>query len=610
MDFVPLAFVILVVFVCILRFVWLFLALVFVDCAASGVRADSADAAGKVRLAVVNTYGQTLMRAYFSETIETIREEIKPKTLDVHWFSPQSFLKAASKGEFDIAIASSGLSHVMADRNAGTLLLSSVRDAAPDPAHANGAVIVVRADRFEINSLEDLRGKSLAIMSKKAFAGWQVPAAEFIRNGIDMRHFFARIVTTGAPMTEVLERVRDGSVDAGFLATCLIEDLDAIGLIDKNEFKVIHPRVLPKSGVFGCTASTELYASWILSVMPSLSSTLAEQITGALLRLKPQGVGSRWTVNLDRKGPQNVFYQLNVPFQESYGLRAFLYEQRRWVFAAVSMLALVLSNLAIMALALRVRTRQKEKAIEEKYQAQWMSEQYQLRLEALEKSRLVGTLSSLAAHELKQPLAVINNYAGTLRRRLQKASVSPEMLMRAVSEIESSGLKAADIVDHVRMYASGRLAKHESVDLRKLVRRVAESRAWRARVSVEAPESVCVMGDAMELELMVLNLVKNSCACVSDTVDPQVKIELSRTAEGACVAVTDNGPALSEDDIELIGRDFYTTKPDGLGLGIQLVRSLAESHGGLFTLKRSTLGGLCAEIRLPTAETQKRTQTN
>lgn len=565
------------------------------------------DSQSPVRLAIVNTYGRTLMLSYYSETIEVIRREVSPRKLTIDWYSPHKFLDAAAAGAFDIAIASSGLSHVMADRNASTLLLSSVREAAADPLHANGAVIVVRADREDLNSFNDLRGKTLAIMSKTAFAGWQVPAAEFIRRGIDIQHFFGEIVKAGAPMTNVLEFVRDRRVDVGFLATCMLEDLDALGLINKNDYKVLNARPRPIGSPFGCTTSTELYASWTFSVMPSLSNALAERIARALLRLETKGLSSRWTINLDSRGPKKVFRQLHLPFHETYSLKDFLYEQRRWVIAVLSAFALVLANVALLMIALRIRTRQKEKAIEEKYQAQWIAQQYQLKLEALEKSRKIGTLSSLAAHELRQPLAVINNYAGTLRRKLQKTDVPHDMMLKAVSEIEASGLKAAEIVDHVRLYASGRRAEYERVDLAKVLQKVDAGRLGDvARIKMHALESVFVMGDGMELELMVLNLVKNACASVQKVADPHVNVTLAHDERFATITVTDNGPALTQTEFESIGKNFYTTKSDGLGLGIQLVRSMAESHGGALILERSDGGGLKAVIRLPLDETERK----
>ena len=469
--------------------------------------------------------------------------------------------------------------------------------------HANGAVIVARADRTDLRTVWDLKGKKLGIMSREAFAGWQVPAAELLMQGIDVKSDFQYIAETGAPMTQVLELVRKGTVDAGFLATCMLEDLNALGLIDGREFKVISTHREDRRGPFGCSRSTELFASWTFSVMPEVDNATAAAAASALLALDTGGLSSRWTINLDREGPQQVFRRLRLPFHESYGLRAFLYEQRSWVFAVLIVFFVVLANLVVLTQALRLRTQQKERALCEKYEALHRADQYQMQLEALEKSRMVGTLSSLAAHELKQPLAVINNYAGALRRKMQKTVVPQDMMLRAVSEIEASGLKAAEIVDHVRLYASGRRAEYERVDLARVLQKVSSSRIKDAAcIKIHAPQSVFVMGDGMELELMVLNLVKNACATVQKISNPRVDVTLDHDDRFATIVVTDNGPALSQFEFERIGKNFYTTKSDGLGLGLQLVRSMTETHGGALILEQSDSGGLRAVIRLPLAD--------
>ena len=117
------------------------------------------------------------MDDYYSRTIEAVKEKLTPIEIDVKIYGPDSFLKAAEKESFDMSIASSGLTSLMIERTGGLPLAAVVSDEAPDPNYANGAAIIVRADRPELRTLEDLRGRSVAIMSRTAFAGWQIPAS-------------------------------------------------------------------------------------------------------------------------------------------------------------------------------------------------------------------------------------------------------------------------------------------------------------------------------------------------------------------------------------------------------------------------------------------------
>ena len=177
----------------------------------------------RLRLAIVNSYGMSIMDDYYSRTIEAVKEKLTPIEIDVKIYGPDSFLKAAEKESFDMSIASSGLTSLMIERTGGLPLAAVVSDEAPDPNYANGAAIIVRADRPELRTLEDLRGRSVAIMSRTAFAGWQIPASEMVRKGLDPEAFFSEIRVSGYPMTRIVQEVKSGEVDVGFVATCLLE---------------------------------------------------------------------------------------------------------------------------------------------------------------------------------------------------------------------------------------------------------------------------------------------------------------------------------------------------------------------------------------------------
>ena len=121
----------------------------------------------RLRLAIVNSYGMSIMDDYYSRTIEAVKEKLTPIEIDVKIYGPDSFLKAAEKESFDMSIASSGLTSLMIERTGGLPLAAVVSDEAPDPNYANGAAIIVRADRPELRTLEDLRGRLSAFTPRR-----------------------------------------------------------------------------------------------------------------------------------------------------------------------------------------------------------------------------------------------------------------------------------------------------------------------------------------------------------------------------------------------------------------------------------------------------------
>ena len=192
-----------------------------------------------VRLAVVNSYGEALSVRYFSATVDAIARAVEPRQLLIHEYDPPSFLKAAKTNAFDISIASSGLSSLMLERTNGSALLTLTSFRAKDPNHANGAAVVVRGDRTDLQTKGDLAGKDLAIVGRQAFAGWQVPAGDMIRQGLDPEHYFGSVTEVGMPMTNVLDAVKSGKADGGFVITCLLEELESEGKVKPGDFRVI-----------------------------------------------------------------------------------------------------------------------------------------------------------------------------------------------------------------------------------------------------------------------------------------------------------------------------------------------------------------------------------
>ena len=386
----------------------------------------------RLRLAIVNSYGMSIMDDYYSRTIEAVKEKLTPIEIDVKIYGPDSFLKAAEKESFDMSIASSGLTSLMIERTGGLPLAAVVSDEAPDPNYANGAAIIVRADRPELRTLEDLRGRSVAIMSRTAFAGWQIPASEMVRKGLDPEAFFSEIRVSGYPMTRIVQEVKSGEVDVGFVATCLLERMARGGQIDQKDFRVIGEHA---DRLVACRHSTELYPNWFFSIKPSVPTSVARTLTATLLDVPAAPDGTQWTISNDNRRLFEVFRVLQVPYGNPDDFGRFVRRILPWVVGAGGVLLILLLNTLLLARLASHRARALEKAMDEKLRAELAAQQNAVQIESLTRASAVGLLSSMVAHELKQPLTVIGNYAGSLRRRLSRGEVPHETLLASITEI-------------------------------------------------------------------------------------------------------------------------------------------------------------------------------
>lgn len=557
-----------------------------------------------VRLAVVNSYGEALSVRYFSATVDAIARAVEPRQLLIHEYDPPSFLKAAKTNAFDISIASSGLSSLMLERTNGSALLTLTSFRAKDPNHANGAAVVVRGDRTDLQTKGDLAGKDLAIVGRQAFAGWQVPAGDMIRQGLDPEHYFGSVTEVGMPMTNVLDAVKSGKADGGFVITCLLEELESEGKVKPGDFRVIGERK-GDSG-FRCRHSTMLYPGWFLSVKPSLGSADARRVLKALLDLPPSGrSGLYWTVASDWKTMRDLFTLMNLE-PEPRGIRWALREYWQYVFGAAILLVILILYSSVITGMTRKRTVALMKSEEDRLRAELELKKQSEKIGSLEKVRAVGLISSMLAHELKQPLAVIMNYAQGLEMRLSRGTMKEEALRHSLSEIEKAGEEADAIVDRVRNFVKGKESAHVPLDLTSEVNRTVETfrRHTDSPITVTVPWSptLIVCGDPVELGIIFMNLLRNAETATSKNDPghpPRITITMRREGERAVAEVADNGPRLTDEAFSRLSELGKSTRKEGLGLGLGITKELAEGLGGSIKFERRSERGLTVTVTVP-----------
>ena len=257
----------------------------------------------------------------------------------------------------------------------------------------------------------------------------------------------------------------------------------------------------------------------------------------------------------------------------------------------------------------RRRTAELRRSLEEQRKAQTRARDAALRVEALRRAGAVGQMSSIIAHELRQPVATVRNYVQGLRRTLDlrgalKADIAEKPLLRLDEQAE----RIERIVERVRAYGRAEVPQRRPVDAVTLTKSAVETlrtaRPENFPVTIRSREPNCtILADPLEWELCVQNLVKNALEAVRSVSAPTVTIELAkRCVEGReklCFSVTDNGPRLDDERFRRLEDVLSSTKLDGLGLGLSIVRMIAEDSGGLLRFARNEPTGLRVVVEWP-----------
>jgi phosphate/phosphite/phosphonate ABC transporter binding protein len=233
-----------------------------------------------------------------------------------------------------------------------------------------GGVIFCRADREDIRSLSDLKNKSFIAVDQTSFGGWIAALREFKIQGIDPEKNFSQMVF-GGTHDSVVYAVRDGKVDAGTIATSILEEMIAEGRIAKNAFKIINNQ---ESGNFPFLLSTRLYPEWPLAKLRHTPDDVAEKVAVALLSLPAQSSAALasqsagWTVPLDYEPVDQCLKELKVGIRKNYGSISFAQLATEYRLQVIAVIATGLSLIFLLVFFRQLNARlrfSKEKLQEE-----------------------------------------------------------------------------------------------------------------------------------------------------------------------------------------------------------------------------------------------------
>ena len=237
--------------------------------------------------------------------------------------------------------------------------------------------------------------------------------------------------------------------------------------------------------------------------------------------------------------------------------------------------------------------------------------QQQKRLEQTSRLITMGEMASSLAHELNQPLSAIANYCAGCIKRMQDGNYRFEDLLAAMQKASAQAERAGKIIRRMRDMVKKSDPRREPISLAELVdeaRAFADIEAQRTgtQIVVELPENLPrIVVDRIMIEQVLLNLVKNGIEAMHDVPAERRRLLIqARLADERMleVAVFDHGHGLAEEDSERIFAPFYTTKAEGMGIGLAICRSIIEFHQGRLWVEAQREGGSVFRFTVPIEE--------
>ena len=244
----------------------------------------------------------------------------------------------------------------------------------------------------------------------------------------------------------------------------------------------------------------------------------------------------------------------------------------------------------------------------------WKEAQQALQMTQAELARVsrvttMGELAASIAHEVNQPLTAVTNNANGCLRLLTDGNLEPAVLRQALEEIVAAGTRASAVISRIRAFIRKAPGERNELDVNEVIQEVLaltgrelhENRVLLER-QLTKPLPL-VLGDRVQLQQVVLNLIMNGSEAMTSVTDrPRLLWVQSRVDESGkvLVAVADSGPGLGSEP-DRVFTPFFTTKTNGMGMGLSISRSLIEDHGGRLWAAPNSPHGTVFCFTLPVA---------
>jgi C4-dicarboxylate-specific signal transduction histidine kinase len=257
---------------------------------------------------------------------------------------------------------------------------------------------------------------------------------------------------------------------------------------------------------------------------------------------------------------------------------------------------------------LRAANLRLEREIAERKAAEEKERKHRDALAHIARLNTMGEMASSLAHEINQPLTAIVGYITSCLRRLRSGEWHKLALMDVLEKAAAEAKRGGEIIRRLRRLVSKRDLEQSCFDVNRAVREVLsmiepETRAADVVVRFDAEDGLpSVWADRVQIEQVLLNLTRNGLESMIDR-DIEAKELAVKTAVGGDgrveIAVADSGRGGAIRNLDQLFEPFYSTKPEGLGMGLPISRTIVDTHGGRLVAAPNSRGGLSFRFSLP-----------
>ena len=398
--------------------------------------------------------------------LDRLRREIHPRQAALEYYDRRGLIHAIKNGSIRYAVVDPVFFASIENTYNARAVAGLVLRQAVDADHMTAATVFVSAkSKPEIRSIRDAVGLSALFLDRAGAGGRFALRAELNSLRHDPDRFFSREEVTNGHPHVLVQRVIDNPGTVGVLPACEIETLAANGKANLQDIRVLSG----KNGQgLSCFRSTELYPGWVLAVLPGV--TIDEVRRLVYIALSTESTGNiQWSFAPSSFAKvHNALIDLHEgPYENTHDwvIIDVVLRYKKWFYGFLILIAAIVLHSILAARLVRIRTRDLRLSMELQQKMSDDIIKARENLEAIQRMHVVSQMSSILAHEIKQPLATIRNFATGLRLYAEEGAVENALLKETLDDIVSETGRAAQIVQRVRSYAKNQQTERLAIDL-------------------------------------------------------------------------------------------------------------------------------------------------